>query len=114
MITTAALALAAATTIAPHDSRLCGEPVRDDQNTIVRSAKVRNDFQKLHPCPSTGLKTGACPGWAKDHVIPLDCGGCDAVENLQWLKDTVKSCAGAECKDRWERKIYFSPMQVVK
>lgn len=97
-----------------YDPRVCGEPARDEQGVIIRSNTVRNQFQRLHPCPATGLKYGACPGWAKDHVIPLDCGGCDAIGNLQWLKDSIKSCAGTECKDRWERRIYCDPMEVVK
>lgn len=89
------------------DPRFCGEPSRDASGTIVRSSKVLSDFQKLHPCPATGLAKGACPGWAKDHVIPLACGGCDAVWNLQWLPDDQKSVAGAHAKDRFERKIYY-------
>lgn len=96
------------------DSRICGEPPRDQFGMIIRSDKVRNQFQRLHPCPSTGEKFGACPGWSKDHVIPLDCGGCDTIENMQWLKNTIKSCAGTECKDRWERKIYCEPMTIIK
>lgn len=50
--------------------------------------------------------TGACSGWALDHIISLDCGGVDAVYNLQWLPLDIKSCAGIHCKDRFERKIY--------
>lgn len=96
------------------DSRICGEPIRNADGTIKRSSTVLASFQKQHPCPSTGLPYGSCPGWAKDHVIPLACGGCDSVENLQWLKNTIKSCAGTECKDRWERKINCQPIQIVK
>ena len=101
-------------TYAYADIRICGEAERDEEGKIIRNSKVLSDFQKIHPCPSTGLITGSCPGWSKDHVIPLACGGCDSIENLQWLKNTIKSCAGNDCKDRWERKIYCSPMQVVK
>lgn len=100
--------------VSAADFRVCGDPARDAAGVIIRSDKVKRDFQKAHPCPATGLTSGACPGWAKDHVIPLDCGGCDSVENMQWLKNTIKSCAGTECKDRWERKIYCSPMEIVK
>lgn len=89
------------------DPRFCGEPQRDANGDIIRSSKVLADFQKLHPCPVTGLDKGACPGWAKDHVIPLACGGCDAVLNLQWLPADQKSVAGAHAKDRFERKIYY-------
>ena len=79
---------------------------RDPDGRLSRSAQVLRDFQQLHPCPATGSRTGACPGWAKDHVIPRACGGKDTIENLQWLPTALKSCAGTLCKDRWERKIY--------
>ena len=64
-----------------------------------RSLEVKHEFQRQHPCPSTGRPTGACPGYIKDHVLPLDCGGPDTAANLQW--ETV---AAAKAKDRWERK----------
>jgi hypothetical protein len=96
------------------DIRVCGtEAVRNADGQIVRSSTVLKRFQEAHPCPSTGLSEGACPGWSKDHVIPLACGGCDSIENLQWMKNSIKSCAGTECKDRWERKIYCQPMVLV-
>jgi hypothetical protein len=50
-----------------------------------RSHTVLKEFQKTHPCPSTGLTYGKCPGFQKDHRIALICGGPDTVENLQWL-----------------------------
>jgi hypothetical protein len=62
-----------------------------------RSHAVLNEFQREHPCPSTGLTHGACPGWIKDHWCPLECGGPDAVSNLVW--QTVRD---AKAKDRWE------------
>jgi hypothetical protein len=64
-----------------------------------RSPAVAQEFQREHPCPSTGSPTGACPGYIKDHVIPLACGGPDAVSNIQW--QTVEE---AKAKDRWELK----------
>lgn len=88
------------------DIRFCGEPERTAAGEIKRSKTVINQFKKLYPCPSTGKSTGACPGWAVDHVIPLAVGGCDSTPNLQWLPDKIKSCADDECKDRWEREIY--------
>jgi 5-methylcytosine-specific restriction endonuclease McrA len=89
------------------DSRYCREePLRDKNGRIERSVTVLNEFKRTHPCPSTKLKFGICPGWAIDHVIPLACGGCDEIHNLQWLPNEIKSCAGSFCKDRWERKIY--------
>lgn len=90
-----------------NDPRFCGSPVRDANGDIMRSAAVLRAFQKIHPCPATGLPTGACPGWAKDHIVPLACGGCDHIGNLQWLPDDQKSVAGAHAKDRFERKIYY-------
>ena len=79
---------------------------RDADGTIHRSLKMIAAFKQQHPCPSTKKKTGACKGWAIDHVIPLAVGGCDAVWNAQWLPDAIKSCAQQTCKDRFERIIY--------
>lgn len=62
-----------------------------------RDRNVALDFQRLHPCPSTGKTSGACPGWVRDHVIPLCKGGPDTVANLQW--QTIEA---AKAKDRWE------------
>ena len=92
------------------ETRYQGEPKRDDKGNIVRDAKVVRAFKAIHPCPSTGLTTGACEGWAVDHVIPLACGGYDAVFNLQWLPNSIKSAAGTDSKDRFERKIYAAPI----
>ena len=64
-----------------------------------RSRAVTREFQREHPCPSTGLTRGACPGYRKDHVVPLACGGPDAVSNLQW-----QTIADAKAKDVWERR----------
>lgn len=97
-----------------QDTRICGPQPRDADGTIHRSAVVLREYQRIHPCPATGKTTGKCYGWALDHVIPLACGGCDKIENLQWLKASIKSCAGADCKDRWERKINCQPVVLVK
>jgi len=88
------------------ETRCCITPKRTASGDILRRGDVLREFQKIHPCPSTGLKTGSCSGWAKDHVIPLSCGGVDAVSNLQWLPLQIKSASGVYPKDRWERKIY--------
>lgn len=93
--------------------RCCVIPLRDAGGTIVRSAQVLAAFQRNHPCPSTGIGTGPCPGWSKDHVIPLACGGIDSVSNLQWLPNALKSAAGTLAKDRWERKVYCRPQVIV-
>lgn len=63
----------------------------------VRDRNVPRDFQRLHPCPATGKITGACPGWVKDHIVPLCKNGPDTVENMQW--QTVPE---GKAKDRWE------------
>jgi hypothetical protein len=36
-----------------------------------RSTSVKREFQLTHPCPATGLTSGPCPGYVKDHVVPL-------------------------------------------
>lgn len=87
------------------ESRYCGEPLRDKNGKIKRSTKVINRFKELYPCPATGSSNGACSGWAIDHVIPLSCGGCDSVSNMQWLPDELKSKEKTG-KDRFERKVY--------
>lgn len=63
-----------------------------------RSWRVLAEFQRSHPCPATGKTMGRCPGWIKDHIIPLCAGGGDVVENLAW--QTVQE---AKIKDRLER-----------
>lgn len=99
-------ASAHAATLAPlTEVRYCGAPVRLADGSIRRRADVLRAFRKAHPCPSTLRTTGSCPGWSMNHVIPLACGGCDAVSNLQWLPNDVKSGAGPHHVDRFERKI---------
>jgi hypothetical protein len=64
-----------------------------------RSASVKREFQLTHPCPATGRTSGACPGYVKDHVIPLACRRPDVPSNMQW-----QTRADAKAKDRWETK----------
>jgi hypothetical protein len=64
-----------------------------------RSLEVKHEFQRHHPCPSTGRPTCPCPGYIKDHIVPLARGGLDAVSNMQW-----QTIAAAKAKDRWETK----------
>lgn len=83
------------------ETRCCSVPERAADGRILRSTNVLNYFKQAHPCPANGLTTGSCPGWVMDHVIPLACGGVDAVFNIQWLPtDAWKA------KSLWERKIY--------
>jgi hypothetical protein len=69
-----------------------------------QSLEVKHEFQRQHPCPSTGRPTGACPGYTKDHIVPLACGGPDSASNLQW-----QTIAEAKAKDKWERKGCAGP-----
>jgi hypothetical protein len=64
-----------------------------------RSTSVKHEFQLTHPCPATGLATGACPGYVKDHIVPLVCGGPDTPSNMQW-----QTTREAKAKDKWETK----------
>jgi len=68
----------------------------ESANHGLGQARVPADATRV---PRTGRTTGACPGYVKDHVLPLACGGPDAVSNLQWqtIRDT-------KAKDEWERK----------
>jgi 5-methylcytosine-specific restriction endonuclease McrA len=78
-------------------SAKCAACSRDSRGHIARSSKARGDFQKSHPCPSTGKITGACPGYVIDHVVPLKRGGADALSNMQW-----QTTAQAKAKDKIE------------
>lgn len=93
---------------------IAGEPQRDKKGRIKRSRAVLEQFVRIWPCPSTGKASVTCPGWAIDHVIPLVCGGADAIHNLQWLPDEIKSARGPHPKDRWERRVYCKPTHAVK
>ncbi|MFI0609302.1 MAG: HNH endonuclease signature motif containing protein [Anaerolineae bacterium] len=73
-------------------------PCAADQ--VARSARVRAEFQRVHPCPSTGKTTGKCPGFIADHITPLCAGGADSVRNLQW-----QSIRAARAKDTKERRL---------
>ena len=64
-----------------------------------RDRSVPQQFQHQHPCPSTGKTTGACPGYVRDHTVPLCKGRADSASNMQW-----QTIAQAKAKDRWECK----------
>ena len=49
-----------------------------------RDPEVPKQFQRQHPCPSTGRTSGRCPGYTRDHVVPLCAGGADSPSNMQW------------------------------
>lgn len=62
-----------------------------------RSPTVPREYQRQHPCPATGKTTGACPGYVRDHVVPLCAGGSDSPSNMQW-----QTVADGKAKDREE------------
>jgi hypothetical protein len=95
-------------TVVPQQEALAALAVtlRLADGSIRRRADVLAAFKRQHPCPANGATTGACPGWAMDHIVPLVCGGCDEVSNLQWLPNQIKSAAGIYPKDRWEQRVY--------
>jgi hypothetical protein len=82
---------------APRTSTKCTSCARDSKGRIARSTAAKHEFQKAHPCPSTGKSSGACPGYVIDHITPLKRGGADAPGNMQW--QTVQA---AKAKDRVE------------
>jgi hypothetical protein len=71
---------------------------RDARGRIHRSAAARRAFRAAHPCPSTGARSGSCPGFVVDHLCPLACCGADSPSNMQW-----QTTAEAKAKDAWER-----------
>lgn len=77
------------------DARFCGVPARDAGGGIVRSEQVLRDFRAVYPMPKDGRR------WYIDHPIPLACGGCDKIINLQWLPEKAW-----RDKSTWERKVY--------
>lgn len=52
---------------------------------VPRSMAERAAFVRANPCPATGLRRGACPGWEVDHIAALCAGGADTRQNMQWL-----------------------------
>ncbi len=95
------------------DAKYCGRPLRNAAGEIIRSTTAIKYFRLQNPCPSTGLTTGACPDHSIDHPRPLAKCGCDHPTNMQWLKNSIKNCAGTECKDRWEQKAYQCKPEVL-
>lgn len=81
------------------ETRYCGEPKRTKAGKISRSKTVRLEFERLYPLPPGYDRSK----WQVDHVIPIAAGGCDSVSNMQWLPESIKTCADDHCKDRWER-----------
>jgi len=80
---------------------------------LARDRSVPQRFQQVHPCPSTGARKGACPGWERDHILPLCRGGADHPANMQWLsteqhkaktRGDIKDCRAFRLKKVREAK----------
>ena len=82
---------------APRATAACVSCTRDSHGRIKRSESEKRQFEKQHPCPSTGKTSGACPGYVVDHVQALKHGEKDEPSNMQW--QTVQD---AKAKDRVE------------
>jgi len=87
------------------DYRIQGVIYRNPDGSIKRNQAVLSAYKRIHPCPSTGKSSGNCPDWSLNHIIPLSCAGADAVWNLQWVPNRIKTCKEKHCIDRYERKI---------
>jgi hypothetical protein len=64
-------------------------------------ADAARTFQQQKPCPSTGQKAGECPGYVRDYIVPLACGGRAAAPNMQWQtveQAQAKSRAEVNCR----------------
>jgi hypothetical protein len=69
----------------------CWTCSRDRHGHIVRSIEAKREFRRMHPCPSTGRRSGPCPGYVIDHIVPLKRGGSDNPWNMQWqTKEAAK------------------------
>ena len=82
---------------APRSSTKCASCARNSRGRIVRGTTAKHDFQKAHPCPSTGKNTGACRGYVIAHITPLKRGGADAPSNMQ-----RQTTAAEKAKDKLE------------
>ena len=75
----------------------CVNCERDAQGRIKRSAAAVRQFKRSSECPTGDHFMGRCPGYVVDHIIPLQCGGLDAPENMAWM-----SVEDGKVKDAWE------------
>jgi hypothetical protein len=75
----------------PPGQRVHGAPIQGPivTSAATRSARARTDFQKLRPCPATGKREGACPGYTISYLKPLNKGGANAPSNMQWKATQV-------------------------
>ena len=78
----------------------------DDAARQPRSYAAKAEFKRLNPCPANEKKSGPCPGWQIDHVVPLKCQGDDLPSNMQWLTiDEHKE------KTRREARLCLKPVR---
>ncbi len=42
------------------------------------------EFQRQHPCPANDARSGDCPGYVIDYVVPRCLGGPDDPYNMRW------------------------------
>lgn len=68
---------------APKPAKDRTNSARDSRSEAKRAGALRT-FQKSHPCPATGLKSGACPGYVVDQIVPLTNGGVAKPSNMRW------------------------------
>lgn len=70
----------------PHNQRIakCTNCVRDLSGRIAQNPMPVRAFRSLHPCPATGSVRGRCNGFVVSHIKPLNRGGRDTPENMQW------------------------------
>ena len=68
----------------------------DGHNQHRSRVEVRK-FRAAHPCPATGKRFGACPGWQVDHICPLACCGPDKASNMQWLTAAQNHAKSDDC-----------------
>ena len=87
----------------PRSTNAKGVP-RNSKGRIARDPKQKAQFEKTHPCPSTGKSHGACPGYVVDHIRPLKRGGADRPENMQW-----QTKEAARQKDKTESRVALPP-----
>ena len=80
-----------------RSSASSGSTHRDSHSGTKRSEAGKESFQRQHPCPATGKRSGSCSGYVVDHVRPLACGGADSPSNMQW-----QTVADAKAKDKTE------------
>ena|ERR1022692_1737221 len=81
---------------ATHSGEYSGTQ-RDANGKIKRREAAKDEFKRQRPCPSTGRRSGSCPGYVIDHTKPLECGGADAPSNMQW-----QTVAEGKAKDKTE------------